>query len=107
MVEVDPGIPLIGEHGPVPLLEVFEGRQQATLCQGPYDDSVRYRDFISWDMPWYSAQDAASARLAGHKAGMMHLVSYLRHAGGVLETYSTALRGVEAMDYSYALGRVP
>ena len=28
MVEVDPGIPLIGEHGPVPLLEVFEGRRQ-------------------------------------------------------------------------------
>jgi predicted dithiol-disulfide oxidoreductase (DUF899 family) len=28
MVEVDPAIPLIGEHGPVPLLEVFEGRRQ-------------------------------------------------------------------------------
>jgi predicted dithiol-disulfide oxidoreductase (DUF899 family) len=28
MVEVDPAIPLTGEHGPVPLLEVFEGRRQ-------------------------------------------------------------------------------
>jgi predicted dithiol-disulfide oxidoreductase (DUF899 family) len=28
MVEVDPSIPLIGEHGPVPLIEVFEGRRQ-------------------------------------------------------------------------------
>src|SRR6266700_1835577 len=28
MVEVDAAIPVIGEHGPVPLLEVFEGRSQ-------------------------------------------------------------------------------
>jgi len=28
MVEVDPSIPLIGEHGPVPLIDVFEGRRQ-------------------------------------------------------------------------------
>src|SRR6185437_1822769 len=28
MVEVDPAIPLIGEHGPVPLIDVFEGRRQ-------------------------------------------------------------------------------
>src|SRR5579883_183158 len=27
MVEVDPTIQLIGAHGPVPLLEVFEGRR--------------------------------------------------------------------------------
>jgi predicted dithiol-disulfide oxidoreductase (DUF899 family) len=26
------------------------------LCQGPYDESIRYRDFMGWDMPWYSAQ---------------------------------------------------
>jgi predicted dithiol-disulfide oxidoreductase (DUF899 family) len=23
----------------------------ATLCQGPYEESVRYRDFMGWDMP--------------------------------------------------------
>ena len=28
MVEIDPAIPLTGPHGPVPLLEVFEGRRQ-------------------------------------------------------------------------------
>src|SRR5690348_15381123 len=28
MVEVDPGITLIGGRGPVPLLDVFEGRRQ-------------------------------------------------------------------------------
>ena len=28
MVEIDPAIPLLGEHGPVPLVDVFEGRRQ-------------------------------------------------------------------------------
>jgi predicted dithiol-disulfide oxidoreductase (DUF899 family) len=28
MVEVDAAIPVTGEHGPVPLLDVFEGRRQ-------------------------------------------------------------------------------
>ena len=26
----------------------------ATFCQGPYEESVRYRDFMGWEMPWYS-----------------------------------------------------
>jgi hypothetical protein len=30
----------------------------AVLCQGGYDESIRYRDFMGWDMPWYSAQDS-------------------------------------------------
>ena len=103
MVEVDSNIELIGPHGPVTLLDVFEGRRQliayyfmweagrpaaeqcegctyyttqveelsylhsrdvtyATLCQGPFEESVRYRDFMGWDMPWYSAQAVASTR---------------------------------------------
>src|ERR1700757_3311558 len=107
MVEVDATTKLIGPHGPLTLLEAFEGRRQliayyfmwhtghpapeqcegctwvttqvrelsylhsrdvtfAVFCQGrnvtydtppahPYDESVRYRDFMGWDMPWYSA----------------------------------------------------
>ena len=92
MVEVDPAIPLTGEHGPVPLLEVFEGRRQliayfhmwhagqpaqaqcegcaffngqvrelsylhsrdvtyATFCEGPYDESVAYRNFTARPIP--------------------------------------------------------
>ena len=100
MVEVDSSIMLIGPHGPVPLLEVFEGRRQlivyfhmwhtgqpaeaqcegctfstthinelsylhsrdvsyATFCEGPYEESARYRDFMGWTVPWYSVpQDA-------------------------------------------------
>jgi predicted dithiol-disulfide oxidoreductase (DUF899 family) len=144
MVEMDPTLPLIGPHGPVTLLDVFEGRRQliayyfmwypgrpaaeqcegctlytgqvgelsflhsrdvtyATLCQGPFEESVRYRDFMGWDMPWYSAQQSLDALLTGRRIGRMHLVSYLRQGGRVFETYWTTIRGVEAMDYSYAL----
>jgi predicted dithiol-disulfide oxidoreductase (DUF899 family) len=33
----------------------------AVFCQGPFDESIRYHDFMGWDMPWYSAQDSAGA----------------------------------------------
>ncbi len=75
----------------------------AVLCQGPYDESIRYRDFMGWDMPWYSAQDSLGTLLVGRHIGRMHLVCYLREGDRVFETYWTTLRGVEAMDYSYAL----
>ena len=26
----------------------------ATFCQGPYEESSRYRDFMGWMVPWYS-----------------------------------------------------
>jgi predicted dithiol-disulfide oxidoreductase (DUF899 family) len=144
MVEVDSTVPLIGPHGPVTLLDVFEGRRQliayfhmwyagrpaaeqcegctfyngqvrelsylhsrgvtyATFCQGPYDESARYRDFMGWDVPWYSAQDSAGALLTGRRVGMFYLVCYLRDGDRAFETYWTNGRGVEAMDYSYAL----
>jgi predicted dithiol-disulfide oxidoreductase (DUF899 family) len=145
MVEVDASLELTGPHGPLTLLDAFEGRGQliayyfmwqpglpaaeqcegctwvttqvtelsylhsrdityAVFCQGPYDESARYRDFMGWDVPWYSAADSAGTLLAPPKrAGMMHLVCYLRDGERVFETYWTTLRGVETMDYSYAL----
>src|SRR5579859_1849135 len=145
MVEVDPSTPLIGPHGPLTLLDTFEGRRQliayyfmwnpgrpapeqcegctwvttqvrelsylhsrditfAVFCQGPYEESIRYRDFMGWDMPWYSAQDSLGVLPAPPKRpGMMHLVCYLRDGDRVFETYWTTIRGVEAMDNSYAL----
>ena len=75
----------------------------ATFCQGPYDESVRYRDFMGWDMPWYSAQASLDALLVGRQVGLFHLVCYLRDGERVFETYWTTRRGVEAMDYSYTL----
>jgi len=41
----------------------------ATLCQGPYAESVRYRDFMGWEMPWYSAQESLDTLLAGRQVG--------------------------------------
>ena len=142
MVEVDPAIPLTGENGPVPLLEVFEGRRQliayfhmwhvgkpaqdqcegctffngqirelsylhsrdvtyATFCEGPYAESIAYRDFMGLDMPWYSAQDSAEALLAGRWFGMQ--VCYLRQGDRVFETYWSSGRAAEAWAPSYGL----
>src|SRR5436190_1698487 len=144
MVEVDANIELIGPHGPVTLLDAFEGRRQliayyfmwnpgrpapeqcegctwvttqvaersylhsrdityAVLCQGPYDESIRYRDFMGWDMPWYSAQASLDALFAGRQIGLFHLICYLRDGDRVFETYWTHGRGAEVMDNNYAL----
>jgi predicted dithiol-disulfide oxidoreductase (DUF899 family) len=144
MVEVDSTIGLIGPHGPVTLLDVFEGRRQliayyhmwyagkpapeqcegctyfngqvreldylhvrdityTTLCQGPYEEGMRYRNFMGWTMPWYSAQESLETLLVGRQVGMFHLVCYLRDGDRVFETYWTNGRGVEAMDNSFAL----
>jgi predicted dithiol-disulfide oxidoreductase (DUF899 family) len=76
----------------------------ATICQGPYQEGVRYRDFMGWEMPWYSADQASlETLLAGRKVGMMHIVCYLRQGSKVFETYWTTRRGVEVMGNSYAL----
>jgi len=75
----------------------------AALCQGPYEESVRYRDFMGWDLPWYSAQASVGTLLTGREAGLFHLVCYVRDGDRVFETYWTTGRGVEAMDNSYAL----
>jgi predicted dithiol-disulfide oxidoreductase (DUF899 family) len=75
----------------------------ATFCQGPYEESVRYRDFMGWDVPWYSAQNSADALLVGRPVGMFYLVCYLRHGDRVFETYWTRGRGVEVMAPSYGL----
>ncbi|MBA0053707.1 DUF899 domain-containing protein [Streptomyces sp. AJS327] len=76
----------------------------AVFCQGPYEESRRYRDFMGWEnVPWYSALPSQETLLTGRHVGMMHLVCYLRDGDRVFETYWTTRRGVEAMDYSYAL----
>jgi predicted dithiol-disulfide oxidoreductase (DUF899 family) len=75
----------------------------AVFCQGPYGESARYRDFMGWEVPWYSAQDSLDSLLVGRRVGRMHLVCYLRQGSNVFETYWTTIRGVEAMDNSYRL----
>ena len=114
MVEVDPQTPLTGADGPVPLIDVFDGRSQliayfqmwhtgrpaaeqcegctfstthinelsylnsrdvsyATFCEGPYEESSRYRDFMGWTVPWYSVPQDSVERLVADRL--------LRHPG--------------------------
>jgi predicted dithiol-disulfide oxidoreductase (DUF899 family) len=75
----------------------------AVLCQGPYEESLRYRAFMGWEMPWYSARGSLDTLLVGRRIGMFYLVCYLRQRSKVFETYWTTGRGVEAMDNSNAL----
>jgi predicted dithiol-disulfide oxidoreductase (DUF899 family) len=76
----------------------------ATFCQGPYEESARYRDFMGWEMPWYSApRDSLNTLLVGRRVGMMHIVCYLRQGSNIFETYWTTRRGVEVMGNSYPL----
>jgi predicted dithiol-disulfide oxidoreductase (DUF899 family) len=75
----------------------------AVFCQGPYEESARYRDFMGWEMPWYSAQDSLDTLLVGRRKNRMYIICYLRQGSKVFETYWTTIRGVEAMDNSYRL----
>jgi predicted dithiol-disulfide oxidoreductase (DUF899 family) len=75
----------------------------AVLCQGPYDESIRYRDFMDWHMPWYSAEASLDTLFGDRQIGLFHLISYVRDGDRVFETYWTKRRGAEAMDNNYAL----
>ncbi len=72
-------------------------------AQKSYEESLRYRTFMGWAMPWYSAQPSLESLLTGRELGLFHLVCYLRDGDRVFETYWTERRGAEAVDYSYAL----
>ena len=73
----------------------------ATICQGPYRQSERYREFMGWDVPWYSTGDSTEALLAGR--GPFLLACYLADGDRVYETYATTGRGVEPMAPTYGL----
>lgn len=156
MVEVNPGLTLLGPEGPLTLRDTFEGRRMliayyfmwnpgrpaaeqcegcsfytsqirelsplhsrdityAVFCQGrnvacgpadaqqSYDASLAYRDFMGWELQWYSAQPSLDALLGDREAGLFHLICYLRDGDRVFETYWTKRRGVEVLDNAYAL----
>jgi predicted dithiol-disulfide oxidoreductase (DUF899 family) len=75
----------------------------ATFCQGPYEESNRYREFMGWDVPWYSVEDSAEELLAGRTVNKFFLIFYVRDGERVFETYWTNGRGVEAMSPTHGL----
>ena len=71
----------------------------AVFCEGPFAESDRYREFMGWEMPWYSVPGASlDALIAGRHFGMK--VCYLRDDDRVFETYWTTGRGSETMGSS-------
>ena len=74
----------------------------AVFCQGPFPESDRYREFLGWEMPFYSVpRTSRDALIAGRHFGMN--VCYLRDDDRVFETYWTTGRGNETMGSSYAM----
>jgi predicted dithiol-disulfide oxidoreductase (DUF899 family) len=70
----------------------------AVFCEGPFDESNRYREFMGWEMPWYSVPaPSVDALIAGRHFGMK--VCYLRDGDRVFETYWTTGRGCEVMAF--------
>lgn len=141
MTLVPPTVTVTGPAGPVPLVEVFEGRRMlaayfhmwhdgqewadqcegctfstchlqmqdyldargvryAVFCEGSYEQSVPFRDFMGYRWPWYSARDSDPALADGRGFGF--LACYLRDDDGhVYETYWTTDRGTEALMTTY------
>lgn len=72
----------------------------AVFCVGPYAESARYRDFMGWDMPWYSIRGCAEQL---HAEPEFMLACYVRDGDRVFETWRTSGRGVEVMGPTYGL----
>lgn len=74
----------------------------ATICEGPFAESDRYRAFMGWEQPWYSVGGSGPALLHGRPFGS--LVCYLRDGDRVLEScWSPRGRGLEVMAPAYGL----
>jgi predicted dithiol-disulfide oxidoreductase (DUF899 family) len=74
----------------------------AVFGEGPYEEISRYRDFMSYPVPWYSVPPGSAGRLVADRYFGI-LVSYLRDGDRVFETYWTSGRGDEVMAPSYGL----
>ncbi|SFR93635.1 Predicted dithiol-disulfide oxidoreductase, DUF899 family [Microbacterium sp. cf046] len=65
----------------------------AVLCEGAWEDIAEYREFLGWNMPWYSTRSVQdNPAVAG--GGIMR--AYLRDGEDVYLTYETTDRGTEA-----------
>jgi predicted dithiol-disulfide oxidoreductase (DUF899 family) len=72
----------------------------AVFCQGTYEESRPYADFVQNRLPWWSAREA-DGLVAGRDFGF--LACFLRDGDDVYETWWGTGRGVEAMSWSYGL----
>jgi len=132
MTEVS-NVSLIGEGGPTPVLDMFDGRQQllvvkhmwhlgqsfdkqcqgctftvwamrdavylaardvsfAVWCEGPYDEYAPYREFMGYEVPWYSVHGVDEPGISDG-----WITVYIRDGDRIFQTYETDGRGCEAM----------
>jgi predicted dithiol-disulfide oxidoreductase (DUF899 family) len=71
----------------------------AVFCEGSYDESAPFAEFMGYPFPWYSASDSDPVLVDGRGFGL--IACYLREGDQVFETYWTTGRGVEALTTSY------
>ena len=71
----------------------------AVFCEGPYDESAAFAEFMGYPFPWYSVAGSDPALADGRDFGF--IACYLRDGERVYETYWTTGRGVEALMTSY------
>ncbi len=72
----------------------------ALFCEGSYEESRPYADFVHAELPWYSAA-ASPGLVAGRGFGFFGC--FLRVGDQAYETYWTTDRGNEAPSWSYVL----
>jgi len=140
MVEVDGSVQVTGAEGPVPFIDLFQGRNElvvyqhmwydgapfqgqcegctttawhvndavylnargvsyAVLTSGPWDEVVRYVEFMGYTQPWYSVR-GVEPPIGGE---MGHIASFLRDGDRVFLTYSTTGRGNERVNWTMGL----
>jgi predicted dithiol-disulfide oxidoreductase (DUF899 family) len=75
------------------------GVTYAAFCEGAYEESAPFAQFMGYPFPWYSAKDSGPALADGRDFGF--IACYLRHGDRVYETYWSTDRGVEALMTSY------
>jgi predicted dithiol-disulfide oxidoreductase (DUF899 family) len=75
----------------------------AVFCQGPYEESARYCEFMGWEMPWYSAKDSLEHPLGrtpcAHDAHRLLPATRIQCLRNLLDDGSRR----RAMDNSYRL----
>ena len=74
----------------------------AMFCQGPFEESNRYREFMGWDDAVVLGRRLAR-RAVRRAMDSACYVCYLRDGDRVFETYWSSGRGTEAMATSYGL----
>lgn len=72
----------------------------AVFCQGSYEESAPFKEFMGYNFGWYSAKDSDPVLTDGRGFGF--IACYLREDDGqVYETYWTDARGTESLMTSY------